>query len=185
MNLPDRLTDDRTVLVVIDLQEKFKDLIHGMDEVVARTNRLIDFCRQLAIPVLVTEHYPRGLGETVAEVRDSFRKFDPVEKINFSCAGSPDFNRALENTGRDQVLLCGIESHVCVYQTAADLLRAGKQVVAVADAISSVSAANRQLGLDAMRDVGTQILGTQMVMFEILRVAGTERFKKVAPLLKE
>jgi nicotinamidase-related amidase len=185
MDIPDRLTDDRAVLVVIDIQEKFQDLIHGMNEVAARSRRLIEFCDALEIPVLVTEHYPRGLGETVTPVRDAFKDFDPIEKIHFSCGGSPEFNRALEKTGRDQVILCGIESHVCVYQTAGDLLRAGKQVVAAADAISSCSAANRQLGLDAMRDLGVQILGAQMVMFEILRVAGTERFKKVAPLLKE
>jgi nicotinamidase-related amidase len=185
MNIPDRLTDDRAVLVVIDIQEKFQDLIHGMEEVTTRSRRLVEFCDQLEIPVLVTEHYPRGLGETVAPVRDAFPDFAPIEKIHFSCGGNPDFNRALEKTGRDQVILCGIESHVCVYQTASDLLRAGKQVIAAADAISSCSAANRQLGLDAMRDLGVQILGTQMVMFEILRVAGTDRFKKVAPLLKE
>lgn len=184
-NLPDRLTDDRTVLVVIDIQEKFKDLIHGADEVITRSKRLMEFCEQLEIPVLVTEHYPRGLGGTVAPIREACRDFETIEKINFSCAGSPDFNRALDKSGRDQVILCGIESHVCVYQTAADLLRAGKQVVAAADAISSISAANRQLGLDAMRDLGVQILGTQAILFEILRVAGTERFKRVAPLLKE
>jgi len=185
MSVPDRLTDDRSVLVVVDIQEKFKDIIHGMGEVIARARRLVEFCQELDIPVLVTEQYPRGLGETVAAVRDGFNGFDPVEKMHFSCAGSPDFNRALEKTRRDQVILCGIETHVCVYQTAADLLRAGRQVVVAADAVSSCSAANRQLGLDAMRALGVQVLGTQMLMFEILRVAGTERFRKVAPLLKE
>jgi len=184
-SLPDRLTDDRTVLVVIDIQEKFRDLIHGSDEVISRSTRLIEFSSQLEIPVLVTEHYPRGLGGTVAPISEACQPFEPIEKINFSCCGSPDFNRHLDMAGRNQVILCGIESHVCVYQTAADLLRSGKQVIAAADAISSISAANRQLGLDAMRDLGVQILGTQAIMFEVLRVAGTERFKKVAPLLKE
>lgn len=184
-NLPDRLTDERTVLVVVDIQEKFRDKIHGIDQVVSGTARLVEFCQELDIPVIVTEHYPRGLGETLATVRDVCQPYNPIEKINFSCAGSPDFNRALDQTGRDQVILCGIESHVCIYQTATDLLRSGKQVVAAADAISSCSAANRQLGLDAMAALGVQILGVQMVMFEILRVAGTDRFKKVAPLLKE
>jgi len=184
-SLPDRLTDERTVLVVVDIQEKFRDKIHGIDQVVSGTARLVEFCQELDIPVIVTEHYPRGLGETLATVRDVCQPYNPIEKINFSCAGSPEFNRALDQTGRDQVILCGIESHVCIYQTATDLLRSGKQVVTAADAISSCSAANRQLGLDAMAALGVQILGVQMVMFEILRVAGTDRFKKVAPLLKE
>jgi nicotinamidase-related amidase len=184
-NLPDRLTDERTILVVVDIQEKFRDKIHGIDQVVSGTTRLVEFCQELGIPVIVTEHYPRGLGETLAPVRDVCVPFEPIEKINFSCAGSPDFNRSLDQAGRDQVILCGIESHVCIYQTAADLLRSGKQVIAASDAISSCSAANRQLGLDAMAALGVQILGAQMVMFEVLRVAGTARFKKVAPLLKE
>ena len=87
LNLPDRITADRAVLVVVDLQEKFRDLIHGMDQVVAGTERLIQFSQQMDIPIVTTEHYPRGLGVTISEIRNLHDHFQPIEKIDFSCAG--------------------------------------------------------------------------------------------------
>jgi len=182
--LPDRLERERCVLVVIDIQERFRNLIHGIEDVLDGTSRLIRFCQQLDIPILVTEHYPRGLGVTVPELRGLIRPFKPLEKIHFSCALDAGFGEALPATGRDQVILAGIESHVCVYQTAFDLVRRDLQVAVAADAVSSCSNRNRLLGLDRMRDVGAQIMGSQMIMFEILRQAGTPDFKAVAPLLK-
>ncbi len=183
-DLPDRLDHDRCVLVVVDLQERFRDLIHGMDAVLAAADRMIRFCQQLDIPILVTEQYPRGLGVTVTEIRDLFRPFRPLEKIHFSCAGDAGFNEALPATGRDQVLLVGIEAHVCVYQTAFDLLRTGLQVAVAVDAVSSCETRDRSLGLDRMAALGAQMMGTQMMMFEILGRAGTPDFKSVSPLLK-
>ena len=181
---PVRLTAERTALVVIDLQERFRDLIHGMDRVLEHSERLITFCRQLEIPVLVTEQYPRGLGTTVSEIRAACRPFTAFEKTSFSCAGSEAFTTALRATGRDQVILCGIEAHVCVYQTACDLLRDGKQVALAADAISSHRPADRDLALRRLRDAGADVMGAQMIMFEILREAGTPDFKRVSSLLK-
>ncbi|MBU2499708.1 hydrolase [bacterium] len=182
--VPDRLEPARCVLVVVDIQDRFRDLIHHMDEVVGNATRLIRFFKTLDLPILVTEHYPRGLGHTVPEIAALWDEFLPLEKIHFSCAGDDGFNAALEATGRDQVILCGIETHVCIYQTAADLRRAGKQVVVAADAVSSGAKQNRKLGLKAMAALGVQELGSQMVMFEILHRAGTERFKAVAELLR-
>lgn len=182
--LPVRLTAGQSVLVVIDLQERFRDLIHGMDQVLERTERLIGFCQQLGIPVLVTEQYPHGLGVTVPEIRAAIRPFTAFEKMAFSCAGSDAFNAALRATGRSQVILCGIETHVCVYQTACDLLREGRQVALAADAVSSCRPADRDLGLQRLRDVGADLMGSQMIMFEILREAGTPEFKRVSAYLK-
>lgn len=182
--LPDRLTLERTTLVVIDLQERFRDLIHGMDRVLDRSERLIGFCRQLGVPVLVTEQYPRGLGVTMSEIREACRPFTAFEKTAFSCAGSAEFLAALRASGRNQVVLCGIETHVCVYQTACDLLREGFQVALAADAISSCRPADRELGLQRLRDVGADVMGSQMIMFELLREAGTPEFKRVSALLK-
>ena len=185
LNLPDRITADRAVLVVVDLQEKFRDLIHGMDQVVAGTERLIQFSQQMDIPIVTTEHYPRGLGVTISEIRNLHDHFQPIEKIDFSCAGCAPFNDAIKALGRDQVILCGIETHVCIYQTAFDMLRQGKQVTVAVDAVSSCSAANREIGLRRMAEIGVQSMGVQMVMFEILGKAGTAEFKSVASLLKE
>ena len=183
-SFPDRLERERCVLLVVDFQERFRDLIVGMDDVLAATSRLIRFSQQLDIPVLVTEQYPRGLGVTVPELRELFRPFQPLEKIHFSCALDAGFNKTLPATGRDQVILAGIESHVCVYQTAFDLVRRGLHVAVAEDAVSSCSNRNRMLGLDRMKSVGAQIMGSQMIMFEILRQAGTPDFKAVSPLLK-
>lgn len=181
---PVRLTLDGTVLVVIDLQEKFRDLIQGMDQVLERSQRLIAFSRQLEVPVLVTEQYPRGLGVTVSEIREACRPFTAFEKTSFSCAGSEPFLAALRATGRRQVILCGIETHVCVYQTACDLLREGFQVALAADAVSSCRGEDRDLGLQRLREVGADVMGTQMILFELLREAGTPQFKLVAKLLR-
>lgn len=184
-NVPDRFEPDRTALVVIDIQEKFHQVIHQMDRVIAGTGRLVKFCQELEIPILVTEHYSKGLGVSVAEIQDLFSPHQAIEKIHFSCGGSEAFNQALAATGRDQIILCGIETHVCIYQTACDLMREGKQVAVAVEAVSSCSKANSKLGLKCLRNIGAQTLGVQMLMFEILREAGTPEFKKVAALLKD
>jgi len=183
--LPPRLEATRTVLVVVDIQEKFRDLIHGMDQVVTGSSRLIRFCQFLDIPILVTEQYPRGLGVTLSEIRRLFKSFTCHEKTHFSCCGNNEFNEALKRLGGDQIILCGIETHVCIYQTAFDLLRQGKQVALAVDAVSSCSATDREIGLKRMSDIGVQGMSVQMLMFEILKQAGTDQFRRVASILKE
>lgn len=183
-DLPDRLDRERCVLVVVDLQERFRDLIQGFDGVLDAAARLVRFCQQLQIPVLVSEQYPRGLGVTVQEIRGLLRPFAPLEKLHFSCGLDDGFRKALAATGRDQVLLCGIETHVCVYQTAFDLRREGRQVALAADAVGSCRTSDRNLGLERMKVLGVQVMGAQMIMFEIVGKAGTPEFKQVAPLLR-
>jgi len=182
--VPDRLVPERSVLVIVDIQEKFRDLIHGMPQIIERTTAMIKYCQIMDIPIIVTEHYTRGLGVTISELRPLFRTLDPVEKIHFSCCGNDDFNRRLKALNRDQIILCGIETHVCIYQTAMDLLRDNKQVAVAVDAVSSCSAGNRDIGLKRMSEAGVQSMGIQMLMFELLHKAGTRQFKDVATLLK-
>ena len=182
---PPRLEKHRTALVVVDVQESFRPLIHEMGLVLANCSRLIRFCDRLDVPVLVTEHYPRGLGGTVEELAALPRRYEPIEKISFSCAADHNFNSRLKSLHRDQIVLCGIEAHVCVYQTARDLLEAGYQVAVTADAVSSRQVSNRNLGLAYLRDIGAQVMTAEMVMFEILKVARTEDFQAVAAILKE
>jgi nicotinamidase-related amidase len=136
------------------------------------------------MPILVTEHYSRGLGVTMPEIRALLDRVTPIEKLHFSCDGNAEFRQALDGLNRDQVVLCGIESHVCVYQTARDLMDRGKQVAVAADAVSARFAADRQIGLDHMRQIGVQIMNVEMVLFEILREAKTPDFKNLAPILK-
>ncbi len=184
MSVPDRLEKDRVCLVVIDMQERFRTLIQGMPDVERGCNRLIRFFDKLALPILVTEHYPRRLGETMGELREALPGFQPLEKITFSCDADAGFAAALAGTGRDQVVLCGIETHVCVYQTARDLLARGVQVAVAADAASSQTARDRDVALQRMRDLGAQIMTVEMILFEILREARTPDFKLVADILR-
>jgi nicotinamidase-related amidase len=125
------------------------------------------------------------LGVTLPELRNLFSPFKPIEKITFSCCGNGQFNDALDRLKRKQVVLTGIESHVCVYQTALDLLRKGKQVAVASDATSSRLAQNRDIGLRRMAELGAQTMGVEMIMFELLKQAKTPEFKLVAPILKE
>lgn len=183
--LPDRLEKNRALLTVIDVQEPFRPLIQGMETVIANCSRLMRFCERLDIPVLVTEHYPERLGRTVPELAREIGGGGVIEKIHFSCAGDSGYVSRVEGTRRDQILLCGIETHVCVYQTAFDLLGRGCQVALAADAASSRRDQDRLLGLDRMREIGVQVMSAEMMMFEILRVARTDDFKAVADILKE
>lgn len=184
-DLPEKLQRDRTVLILIDMQEKFRSLITDMGRVVTASSRLIRFCERLEIPLLITEHYPRGLGKTLPELQSLVSDTSPLEKITFSCRGDEGFRQALKATGRDQAILCGIETHVCVYQTAHDMLRDGLQVVAAVDAISSRHQTDRALGLARMGRLGVDLMSVEMIMFEILGRAKTADFEKVADILRE
>lgn len=183
--VPDRLEKHRLVLVVIDLQERFRELIHGMPSVLKNSSRLIRAFGELDLPVLLTEHNSRGLGATVPEIRSLLDRTPPLEKLTFSCDGDPGFRAALGALNRDQVVLCGIEAHVCVYQTARDLMDRGKQVAVAADAVGSRQAAAREIGLEHMRRIGVQVMNVEMILYEMLREAQTADFKAVASLLKD
>jgi len=186
MDLPPRLEKQRTALLVIDLQERFRDLIDGMAGGVAQCSRLARFCDRLSIPVVLTEQYPAGLGRTLPELKAVLPKgVTPLEKTTFSCGGDEGFRKAMAGLKREQWVLCGIETHVCVYQTALDLLRDGRQVALAADAVSSRRPRDREIALARMRDLGAQVMSTEMVLFEILRQAGTDDFRGVAAILKE
>jgi nicotinamidase-related amidase len=186
MDLPPRLEKQRTALLLIDMQEKFRHVIDAMPGVVAQCSRLVRFCAPLGIPVVATEQYPAGLGHTLPELKGILPEgVAPLEKTAFSCGGDEGFRRRVAELRREQWILCGIETHVCVYQTALDLLRDGRQVALAADAVSSRRPRDRELGLSRMRDLGVQVMSTEMILFEILKQAGTDDFRAVAAILKE
>jgi nicotinamidase-related amidase len=179
-----RLERDRSVLVVVDVQEAFRPAVLDFDRVAANVAALVRGARVLDIPVLVSEQYPKGLGRTVPEVSRHLDGIEPVEKLCFSAAGDADFAKRLNESGRDQVLLCGIESHVCVNQTADDLLATGKAVHVARDAVSSRTTENRELGLHKMERAGAVITSVETALFELLRAAGTPEFKEIQKLVK-
>ncbi len=163
-------------LVVLDLQEACRPAVQDFDAVVENTRRLMEGARILGVPTIVTEQYPKGLGRTVDELGD----VEPVEKTCFSAARADGF----ELNGRDQALVCGIETHVCVSQTAHDLLERGVEVHVASDAVTSRTAPNKHVGLHKMEQSGAIVTSVETALFELLGAAGTDEFKEVQRLVK-
>jgi nicotinamidase-related amidase len=179
-----KLDRSRTALVVVDVQEAFRPAVLDFDQVAAGVSVLVRGARILGLPTLVTEQYPKGLGHTVGEVAEHLDDVEPIEKVCFSAVQAQGFSRALVEARRDQVLLCGIESHVCVNQTAEDLLAEGTEVHVAQDAVTSRTADNRALGLHKMERSGATVTSVETALFELLREAGTPEFKEVQALVK-
>ena len=152
--------------------------------IASATAVLVQGAHILGLPVLVTEQYPKGLGRTVPEVAEHLAGARPIEKVAFSALAADGFAGALQESGRDQVLLCGIESHVCVNQTAEDLIADDIEVHVSRDAVSSRTLENRELGLDKMERSGAVLTSVETALFELLREAGTPEFKQIQGLIK-
>lgn len=184
LNRTAMLQPDDAALIVIDVQGKLATLMHEKETLFQNLTRLIRGAQLLEIPIVLTEQYPQGLGETAPEIKSLLPDVQPITKMSFSCYGAEAFVDALEELNREQLLVAGIESHICVYQTVADLLDEGYDVEVVADAVSSRTAENRQLGLSRMSELGASLTSTEMALFELLRVAGTPTFKEISKLVK-
>jgi nicotinamidase-related amidase len=175
----------RTALAVIDMQESFRRPIHDFAEVAARVALVAHAAGLLGVPVVVTEQYPKGLGHTAAEIRAVLPEgFEPIEKTAFSSCGAAEFVARLERAGARQVLLCGVEAHVCVNQTAHDLLARGYQVHLLTDCVSSRAGHNKQVGVEKMLRSGALPSSTELALFELMRDARHEQFKAIQKLIK-
>jgi nicotinamidase-related amidase len=176
---------DSTVLVVVDLQEKLTPAIAGIDGVLSNTKKLLQLAKILPLKTLVTTQYRKGLGDTVTEITELLEA-EPIDKICFGCLGDDVFNQqlgaALPSGGN--VLLCGIEAHICVNQTALGALAKGYSVHVAADAVGSRSSENARIGLQRMRDAGAVISSTEMAIYELLGDSRRPEFKQMLPYLK-
>jgi len=179
------LDRNRSALVIIDIQEKLFPTVHDHERLLARVDLLIFAAGLMGVPVLVTEQYPKGLGHTIPEIRQSLPEMDPLTKTDFSCVAAPGFSQRLSSLGRDQIVLTGIEAHICVAQTALDLASAGRKVIVVADAVSSRRPLDLQTSLRRMEQSGLTLSTAEAIVFEWLRRAGTEEFKTIQPKLKQ
>ncbi|GMV42807.1 MAG: hypothetical protein AMXMBFR64_45230 [Myxococcales bacterium] len=178
---------DDSVLVVVDVQERLIAAMTPEDQATIARNVpvLVHAAKATGVPVLVTEQYPRGLGSTIESVREALPAgTQVVEKLEFSCSRAAAFANALHATGRRTVVLCGMEAHVCVLQTAHDLLQRGYAVHLAADAVSSRTDQNRQIGLGLARQMGAAISSTEAVAFQWVGRAGTDAFKVISRLVK-
>jgi len=172
-------------LVVVDVQGKLAQLMHDRQSLFKNIQILIKAAKILQIPIIWSQQSPDSLGPTIPEIAQLLSDNEPINKASFSCCGQEQFNSRLNSLARQQVLLCGIEAHVCIYQTAVDLLQEkGMQVDVIADAVSSRTPENKQLAIDRMRKMGVNISSTEMALFELLKTAEHPQFKQITKLIK-
>lgn len=180
------LDPERCALIVIDIQEKLLPPIFEKERLVRNAQLLIRLAGILKMPTLMSTQYSKGLGNTIPEIASLLPEVEPLEKTAFSCFGSDVFCSALKRVpgNRNTVLLCGMESHICVAQTALAALREGYLVHVPADAVSSRTELNWKIGLDRMRAAGAVISSTEMMIYETLKSSGTSEFKDMLKHLK-
>ncbi len=178
-----RLDRSNACVVVIDVQEKLTPVMWNWAPVEKYCRAMILAAREMGLPVLATEQYPKGLGATVTSIREALGSA-PLVKMHFSCGADPEFTKALAATGKKQVIVVGMETHVCVFQTVRDLLDQGYQVFVCADAVTSRMEEHRRVALEQMRDLGAAITSAETAIFDLLHVCGTPEFKRVSPLVR-
>lgn len=184
MSMPTMLTTDNTVLIVIDIQDRMLRVMNNKERLLQNLVKLIRGVQVLDIPVILTEQYPGGLGPTLPEITELLPDTQPIEKLCFNCCDEERFQQKLESLNRKQVLIAGIEAHICVYQTAMALLSQGYEVQVVVDCISSRELENKDVCLTKMSHVGISPTTTEMALFELLKVAKGEKFKQISNIVK-
>lgn len=184
MKLLGRLLSPKgSVLVVVDVQEKLLPFIADKEMVVKNIVKLIKFAKIIGMPIVLTEQYPKGLGSTVKEIRELMADLQPITKLPFSCFGSEEFKESLRRLRASTLIIVGIETHVCVNQTALDALEKYR-VHVISDATSSRTRENWRVGIERMAREGVTISSTEMLIYELLAKAGTEEFKRALELVK-
>lgn len=181
---PHILQRERSALLIVDVQEKINAVMRHGPEVVSSVVKLIEACKILNLPIFVTEQYPKGLGSTEPEILQALGDTLVVQKMTFSCCGEGQVLLQLQRSSRQQVVLVGIEAHVCVQQTALDLLHHGYQVHIPKDAVSSRKKLDYKTALDRLSREGAIITTVESVLFEWLVEAGTPEFKQISKLIK-
>ena len=171
-------------LVVVDVQGKLAQLMYEKERLFSAIQILIKAAKILNVPIIWSQQCPQSLGPTVPQIAGLLAGIEPINKAEFSCCDCDQFNIKLAALSRQQVILCGIEAHICIYQTAVDLLRKGYDVTVVTDAVSSRTLENKQTAIDRMKSERVNISCVEMALFELLRTAEHPQFKQIAKLVK-
>ena len=171
-------------LVVVDVQGKLAQLMYNKDVLFKNIQTLIKTAKILKVPIIWCQQSPESLGLTIPEISELLTDIKPINKAAFSCCGDEQFNLRLNELSRKQVMLCGIETHVCIYQTAIDLLGKGFSVDVIADAVSSRTKENRKVALKRISAEGVKISSVEMALFELLKTSEHPNFKEIARLIK-
>ncbi|MBI4842938.1 MAG: hydrolase [Nitrospirae bacterium] len=178
------LNKDNAVLVIVDIQEKLAVVMKQREKVVNNTLHLIEAAKLLSIPIIVTEQYSKGLGPTVKKIKDSLPSYEPLEKITFDCCRGDGFLKKITSLKKKQIILAGMETHVCVLQTCLSLLKNKHAVHLAGDAVCSRKKDDYLAGKELMRNAGAVITCTETVLFQLLEKAGTEEFKTIVKRIK-
>ena len=178
------ITQENTTLVLIDVQGNLAEAMYGKEALFDNLERLIKGVQVLNLPIILTEQVPEKLGRTVPRLAELLNDIVPIEKNTFSCCGDESFISEIKKNGRGQLLIAGIEAHVCVYQTVRDLLNLGYEVHVVVDAISSRRLENKELATGKMMKRGAEITSVEMALFELLEKAEGEEFRQIIKIVK-
>jgi nicotinamidase-related amidase len=178
------ITTEDTALVLVDVQGKLAQSMHNKKDLFENLKKMVKGAQVLGVPILWAEQNPDGLGPTMPEIAELLTNQSPVSKLSFSCCGSDQFLKDLAAVNRKNILIVGIEAHVCVYQTAADLVNLNYDVQVVADAVASRTAENKQIGLEKSKDAGASLTSTETALFELLKEAKGDKFKEIINLVK-
>lgn len=173
------LTRENSTLVIIDTQEKLAPVVNQRDQLIARMRWLGEIANELNVPILVTEQYPKGLGISVSDLERVIENARVIEKMHFSAMQEPLFVDALNEQQKKQVLLMGMEAHVCILQTAVDLVQQGYQVYVVEDAAGSRRDTDKRTAMARLRQLGVQVVTSEMVAYEWLHRSGTDQFRHI------
>jgi nicotinamidase-related amidase len=179
-----RIRRENTIGLFIDIQEKLFPHMYEKEHLEQNLVKLSAGFISLEIPFIVTEQYTKGLGFTIAGLRTAIADSPAIEKVSFSCCDESAFADSLKSTGKKNVIICGIETHVCVMQTAIDLIQAGFQPVVIQDCVSSRKLSDKIIAIERMRQEGAIISSLESILFELTRYSGTDTFKTISKLIK-
>lgn len=186
------LTIDNTVFVLVDVQGKLASVMHEKEALFDNLTRIVRAMNVLEIPIIWMEQIPEKMGETISQLKELLPDQKPIAKTNFSCCGSEEFMDQLKQSGRKQVLIAGIETHVCVYQTAVDLMRSGYAVEVIADAVSSRNPVNKDIGLHKIKACGARSVGSgqghittvETAIFELMQTSEHTAFRDILKIVR-
>jgi len=179
-----KLEKEKTGLLIIDVQEKLMQVMGQRQRVADNIKKLVLLSKLFDFPVILTEQYPKWLGPTLPEVEESLPAYEPISKLHFNCCDVDAFNHRLDSEDLRNVIVTGVESHICVFQTCVSILERGYRVHVPQDAVNSRTDENWRVGLDLMKQAGAVITSTETVIYQILKKAGTKEFKQMLKVIK-
>jgi len=178
------LNRENTGLVIVDVQDKLMGVMGRKKEIIDNIVKLLHLSKIYDLPLILTEQYPKWLGPTLPELKDSLPVYEPLNKVHFNCCDVEAFNNRLDSTDLKDIILMGVESHICVFQTCFSLIERGYRVHVPQDAVDSRTEANWRVGLELMGEKGAVITSTEAVIYQVLKKAGTKEFKEMLKIIK-